>query len=70
MQLSDYLAKADLSDAAFAVMIGVSRQAVHRYKAGERAPEWSVLAKIREATGGEVTPDDFLPVAPAEAAAS
>lgn len=61
MKLTDYLASQSISDADFANVIGVSRQAVHRYKTGERAPEWPVLAKIRDATDGAVTPDDFLP---------
>jgi transcriptional regulator with XRE-family HTH domain len=61
MQLSAYLADKGISDADFAQAIGVTRQAVHRYKTGGRLPEWPVLAKIREATDGAVTADDFLP---------
>lgn len=61
MQLADYLARNNLSDAAFGDLIAVSRQAVHRYKTFDRFPERDVLARIREATNGEVTPDDFLP---------
>lgn len=60
MKLSHYLALRNIGDADFGVQIGVSRQAVHRYKTGERVPEWSVLAKIKDATAGAVTPDDFL----------
>jgi len=60
MKLTDYLAGHNISDADFAASIGVSRQSVHRYKTGDRAPEWPVLAKIRDATDGAVTADDFL----------
>lgn len=60
MTLAEYLDKAETSDTAFAEMIGVSRQALHRYKTGERRPEWNVLERIRDVTGGQVTPNDFL----------
>ena len=61
MRLQDYLVENSISDAAFAVLIGVSRQAVHRYKTGDRIPEWPVMAVIKEKTGGAVTADDFAP---------
>lgn len=67
MKLSDYLSGQNESPAAFAAAIGVSRQAVHRYKAGERVPRPEVLSRIRAATNGAVTADDFMP-APREAA--
>lgn len=53
-----------LGDAEFAASIGVSRQAVHRYKTGDRVPEWAVLGRIKDITNGMVTPDDFLGNAP------
>lgn len=62
MKLGDYLTLRNLGDADFGALIGVSRQAVHRYKTGERVPEWPILAKIKEATSGAVTPDDFLSI--------
>lgn len=61
MRLSDYLSdRPEITDADFAERIGVSRQALWRYKSGDRRPEWDVLAKISEVTNGEVTPNDFL----------
>ncbi len=59
MQLATYLENEKLTDAAFARLIGVERQAVGRYKAGERFPEKPILVKIYEATGGQVSANDF-----------
>lgn len=65
MTLADYLRANEVSDAAFARLIGVERQAVGRYRTGERFPEKAILHKIFEATNGAVTANDFagLPVA-------
>lgn len=60
MQLAAYLEREKISDSEFANRIGVSRQAVHRYKSGDRFPERPVLAGISEATGGAVTANDFV----------
>jgi transcriptional regulator with XRE-family HTH domain len=71
MKLATYLESHAISDAAFGEAIGVSRQAVFRYRTGERRPEWAVLEAIARATGGAVTADDFMdgggdgPAAPA-----
>lgn len=59
MQLADYLDQNEITDAAFARSIGVERQAVGRYRAGERFPEKPILLKIFEITGGKVTANDF-----------
>lgn len=74
MQLAKYLDDNEISDAAFARSIGVERQAVGRYRAGERFPEKPILLKIYEVTSGQVTANDFaglpevevVPVAPSE----
>ena len=68
MQLADYLQINEISDAAFARLIGVERQAVGRYRSGERFPEKTILQKIYKATGGQVTANDFAHVTPPEAA--
>ncbi len=69
MLLSDYLAENELSDAAFARLIGVERQTVGRYQTGDRFPERHILLKIFEVTGGKVTANDFIDFgAPAEQA--
>lgn len=59
MKLAAYLDAEQISDAAFARMVGVERQAVGRYKTGERFPERTILLRIFEATNGAVTANDF-----------
>lgn len=75
MQLAKYLDDNKISDAAFARSIGVERQAVGRYRAGERFPEKAILLEIFEKTQGQVTANDFAgipeaPTAPAEQGAA
>lgn len=60
MTLTQFLSSHGIADAAFAESIGVSRQALHRYKRGERRPEWDVLERIVRVTEGAVTPNDFI----------
>lgn len=64
MHLADFLDARGISDADFGLSIGVSRQAVHRYRHG-RIPDRTTMAKIIEVTGGAVTANDFFS-APAE----
>jgi DNA-binding transcriptional regulator YdaS (Cro superfamily) len=64
MKLATYLETQELTDAAFARLIGVERQAVGRYKVGDRFPERPILLKIYEATGGQVTANDFADLPP------
>ena len=59
MRLAIYLENKKISDAAFARSIGVERQAVGRYRTGERFPEKAILRRIFEITGGRVTANDF-----------
>jgi transcriptional regulator with XRE-family HTH domain len=60
MTLSAWLTAQNLSDVAFAAQIGVTRQALYRYKHGERFPHRDVMARIIDATDGAVTPNDFM----------
>jgi transcriptional regulator with XRE-family HTH domain len=60
MTLSDFLAQHEIPDAVFAERIGVTRQSLHRYKSGDRRPEWDVLERIVRETNGAVTPNDFI----------
>lgn len=61
MTLNDWLsARAEITNSEFAERIGVSRQALWRYRSGERMPERAVMQKIMEETGGAVTPNDFF----------
>lgn len=60
MRLADFLHEHRVSSATFAQRVGVTRQAMWRYRSGERRPEWDVLERIALASGGLVTPNDFL----------
>lgn len=64
MQLADYLKAQGISDEDFGQAIGVTRQAVHRYKTYDRFPEKPVLTRILDVTAGAVTPNDFLEAQP------
>lgn len=61
MKLRDWLQKEELTVAEFARRSGIGlRQVVHRYVHGTQFPTPENLLRIREATGGEVTADDFV----------
>jgi len=59
MHLRAYLAAHEIPIPAFAGLIGVSVQAVHRYVAGDRVPRPKVMERIKAATKGDVQPNDF-----------
>jgi len=63
MKLASWLSTQNVTDVDFAVRIGVSRQALWRYKAGERIPRPRIIAEIaRETSGAVVAADFFEPV--------
>lgn len=66
MRLADYLKTHKISDAAFARSIGVERQAVGRYRSGDRFPEKEILLRIFSETNGEVTANDFAGISSSE----
>ena len=68
MKLRQYLAEHGLTLEAFAGRIGVSTGAACRYALGTRMPQRAVMARIVEATGGEVTAQDFYASAEGEVA--
>ncbi len=60
MRLSDYLTEAKLDDAAFAAVVGgVSKYAVKKWRYRERVPETNRIIRIEEVTGGKVTLRDW-----------
>ncbi|MBO6691094.1 MAG: 2-oxoglutarate dehydrogenase E1 component [Parvibaculum sp.] len=60
MKLTDWLESNNLTASAFAEQLGVSVSTVTRCMNGQRRPEWQTLDAIYKATGGQVTPNDFL----------
>jgi DNA-binding transcriptional regulator YdaS (Cro superfamily) len=61
MRLSDYLAREALTAAEFGRRIGRGKSAVSRWAKGERIPDRESMGKIKRATGGRVTANDFYP---------
>jgi transcriptional regulator with XRE-family HTH domain len=60
MKLDDWLKAEKMTSAEFARLSGIGdRQAVHKYRHGERFPTAENLQRIRKATGGAVTANDF-----------
>ncbi len=59
MHLADYMVCNGLRDEDMAGMIGVSRGTVSRIRRRKIRPGWQTIEKIRAATDGAVTADDF-----------
>jgi transcriptional regulator with XRE-family HTH domain len=61
MTLKDWLAKQQMSDAEFARMSGIGQRAlVQKYRLGRQTPALRNMLRIRAATSGAVTANDFL----------
>ena len=59
MKLADFLKEHNLTDTAFARTVGVSSEAIRRYRDG-RVPTPFVMEKIIKATAKRVMPNDFF----------
>jgi predicted transcriptional regulator len=59
MTLQQYMAARAVSPGKFAKLIGVSRQTVHRYLAGESIPAPPIMRRIYAQTDGQVSANDF-----------
>lgn len=60
MKLSEFLTDRNLTDDAFAALVGMSQSQVSRLKRGLSRPSWDNLAAIERATDGAVTANDFM----------
>lgn len=61
MKLDDWLKAQKLTSAEFARSSGIgNKQAVHKYRHGERFPTPENLRRIHDATKGAVTANDFM----------
>lgn len=61
MKLDEYMLDAGHDDRSFAELVGVSREAVSRWRRGKRGPKGMNMVKVVRATSGKVTANDFLP---------
>ena len=59
MTLADYMTAKGITDADFAVLIGVNRSTVSRLRRLNQRPSFETLAAITSATRGKVTANDF-----------
>ena len=62
MTLAEYLKTENLRPEDFGKSIQVSAASVYRYIDGTRMPRVDTLRLIVEATGGKVSPNDFVPL--------
>lgn len=60
MTLSEYLRTHRISQRDFARRLGVTQTAIWRYASRERVPSARLMSLIVDATGGDVTPNDFF----------
>jgi DNA-binding phage protein len=60
MTLAEYLRKQRITAGELARQAGLSRQLVHAYLAGTAWPGFANVLRIRDATGGKVTANDFV----------
>lgn len=60
MKLEQYLTNNSIKPVAFAASIDVAPSTITRIIRGERLPRIDLVEKIKRATGGEVTLEDFL----------
>ena len=61
MKLSSYMTLKGLRDGDLAAALGeCSIGAIRKWRSGERIPRPEMMARIRRATDGQVTPDDFI----------
>lgn len=64
MRLGEWLAAQKMSNTKFAELLGVDKSMVGRWVSGDVRPGWDTIPRIIDATGGEVTANDFLPTPP------
>jgi plasmid maintenance system antidote protein VapI len=68
MKLATYLHENDIKPVAFAAMLDVAPSTITRILRGERTPRIDLILKIKSATDGKVTADDWMEPASESAA--
>lgn len=58
--MKQYLAKPGITGSALARCMGVSDATISRWASGQQSPAVDALRSLYIATGGAVTPNDFL----------
>lgn len=65
MKLSAYLQQPGRTASALALATGFAVSSITRAARGDTLPSRELMAKICEATEGQVTPNDFFDITPA-----
>ncbi len=60
MKLETFLNKRNMTDATFGALAGLSQSQVSRIRRGLSMPSREALERIKEATKGKVTANDFF----------
>lgn len=60
-KLREYRIARGLSQEDFAKSVGVQKAAISRIEQGKRVPSMGLVSRICEASGGELTANDFMP---------
>ena len=60
MKLDSYLQKHNLKPSQFAASLGKPASTITRILNGTRLPSFGLMREIADATGGEVTANDFM----------
>lgn len=60
MRLAQYLKVHNITEVAFAQLVGASAFGVRKWVRRERTPRKGAMRKIQEVTGGAVTASDFF----------
>lgn len=68
MRLNEWMNAGSISDEALAARLEVDRTTISRIRRGTRMPSPEMMRKIRDATNGSVTANDFVHEAGEEAA--
>ena len=61
MDLSDWMLAEGVDDEEMGRRVEADRVTISRIRRRLNRPSWMLAAKIKEATDGKVTADDFLP---------
>ena len=62
MTLDEFLIKNQITQAEFALQVGVTQQMVSLWASGKKLPRPPKLNKIEKLTGGRVRANDFMSV--------
>lgn len=69
MTLDEWLdSQPDMTQTAFGRRVGASHSTVSRWRSRKLLPSWPQMLTILRVTGGQVTPNDFIPADAMDAA--